>query len=522
MKLIARLTKENVTVAQLLRQNHGLRGPINNWSNINGALLYYGMAYAGQPNWIGFVQTGTQTAIRNLTNQGAVGIIFIPIQRRYIVYTFGITVKKLNPLGFERDFGLKVVLNTVNPNKLKSVDSKIVDTIIVNKRTQLSKENGIEDFGFEINKDLLRAVVGKPDDSNFASLVAGSDTLGISCEVTARTIRRKSREILNAYNSTRYRRHYRWVDNIKPIKDKTTIASLEGQLVSDFNSVLNGGVNTFFQLASPELIDFDKIDHFRFRGFRSQTPFPLPEFHDLITDLLSKGISSITPANLSSYHVDPVDGNGLSHPGDPLYNWLIAEIRLGNDSFILSEGEWFRINRRFFNSIQRTFTSIISSHSEFGKIGTTTHPNETAYITNYAVSPQEKILDKGLSYIYGNNNSLEICDIYNSRRQFIHIKDSGISSKLSHLFNQGYVSALTFISDPAYQRDIRSKLNSVPMLARTIRTPIIARNYTIVFRILKKGAQFDLPFFTKVVIEEMHRKIKNLGFRFKLEWVEKI
>jgi hypothetical protein len=47
MKLIARLTKENVTVAQVLKPGHGLNRPINNWGNINGDFLYYGMAYIG-------------------------------------------------------------------------------------------------------------------------------------------------------------------------------------------------------------------------------------------------------------------------------------------------------------------------------------------------------------------------------------------------------------------------------------------------------------------------------------------
>ncbi len=522
MKLLARLSKPNQTIAQLLKPGHGLSGPINNWGNIRGATLYYGTAYAGEPDWVDFVRSGTPTNIPTLNNRGGVGLLFVPIQRRYMIYSFGITITKLSAQGFERDFGLKVVLNTVHPRKLRSIDSKIIDTVVINKRTQLSKENAIEDFGFEVNKDLLKGVTGKPDDTGFASLVSGSDTLGINCDVTATTLRRKTTAILAAYNITRYRRHYRWFDNIKPVKDSTTIATLDAQLLVEFNAVLGGANNTIFQLASPTIIDFHRVDHFKFRGYRSQETFPLPSFENLIADLVNRGVTNVTRANLESYHVDGVEADGPEMPGAPLYDWLIAELRIGADSFILSEGEWFKISRSYFNTVDVAFRRILGSRSEYARIGTTTHPNESLYLQNYTVTANEMILDKGLSYVYGRNNSIEICDIYNRNREFIHVKDSGGSSKLSHLFNQGYVSAMTFLSEPAYVTDIRNKLRLKPVLRQTISTPVSSQHFTIVFRILKNGPTFTLPFFTKVVIEEMYRKIKILGFKFRLEWVEKI
>jgi uncharacterized protein (TIGR04141 family) len=219
---------------------------------------------------------------------------------------------------------------------------------------------------------------------------------------------------------------------------------------------------------------------------------------------------------------DIVEANDVVFPETSLFDWLIAEFRIGTDSFILSEGEWFKISRDYFRKIERAFNAITSSGRGYRKVGTTTDKNETEYIFNYTVTAQEIILDKGLSYIYGVYNSIEICDIYNANREFIHIKDSGSSSKLSHLFNQGYVSCYTFLSDPGFATDLRSKLARKPALRTTINSPIQASRYTIVFRILKAGPTFSLPFFTKVVIEEMYRKVKMFGYRFRLEWMEKI
>ena len=122
---------------------------------------------------------------------------------------FDLVKKSFNQVsstGFERDFGLKVVLNTVDPKKIKSVDSKLVDTVTLNKRMQSSKENSIEDFGIDINKDLLRSVIGKPSNNSFGSMVAGSDTLTINCDVKSSTLFQKCSEIAKEYTSIVYKK----------------------------------------------------------------------------------------------------------------------------------------------------------------------------------------------------------------------------------------------------------------------------------------------------------------------------
>jgi uncharacterized protein (TIGR04141 family) len=124
--------------------------------------------------------------------------------------------------------------------------------------------------------------------------------------------------------------------------------------------------------------------------------------------------------------------------------------------------------------------------------------------------------------VYGGGNGIEICDIYNKQGHFIHIKDGGASSKLSHLFNQGYVSATSYLSDVNFRKDVKAKLKSKPHLAATITNPPQASNHSVVFRILKSGASFSLPFFTKVVIADIYIKVKSMGFKFKLEWVQKV
>jgi uncharacterized protein (TIGR04141 family) len=522
MKLVARLSKPNRGIAQLLKTGHTLQGPISNWAGIQGCSVYYGTAYSGVPAWVAFINQGASVPIPQTINSGSVGLIFVPVANRFMCFSFGFTSKYLDITGFERDFGLKVVLNSVNPGKLKSIDSKIIDTVVMNRRTQLSKENGIHDFGFEIDRDLLRGVAGKPANPNFASSVAGSDMLAISCKVTTGSFHRKANEILAQYNSVHYKTVFPWIDNVKPVKDQPIIDTLDNQLVANFNSVLVGQPANHLQLASPGIIDLTKIDHFKYRGFRSRTPIPVPELESLLDEMQQGSVTTVTLQDLEHYHIDALDGNNLSFDSWSLYNWLNCEIVHAGVQYILSDGEWFEISSAYYTVVQAAFDRITSNNREYRRIGTTTAANEPDYLSTYAVSATEIILDQQLYRLQGQRNAIEFCDILTQHGEFIHVKDGGSSSKLSHLFNQGIVSGRLLLSEGRFRTDLKQKLTTKPRIKAIIAKPIVASDYKIVYRILKRGTKFALPFFSKIVVNETRQKIVSMGFRFKLEWVQKI
>jgi uncharacterized protein (TIGR04141 family) len=171
-------------------------------------------------------------------------------------------------------------------------------------------------------------------------------------------------------------------------------------------------------------------------------------------------------------------------------------------------------------SLNNYFNSILINPTEYTQLSRTKHPTETTYIKNYPLNKgTEIILDRQLTYIYGGNNSIEICDIYTIKKEFVHIKHGTQSSKLSHLFNQGFVSASLFLNDPNYRIDLRKKLKSNRALQQTIGKTIDTSDFTITYRILQKSKSFSIPFFSKIVLNDTHKKIKGMGYNFRLEWV---
>src|SRR4051812_41803741 len=56
--------------------------------------------------------------------------------------------------------------------------------------------------------------------------------------------------------------------------------------------------------------------------------------------------------------------------------------------------------------------------------------------------------------------NLEPCDFLSTDKQFIHLKDGHGSVPISHLWNQGVVSAEAFVLDEKFRKDMRSEVQS--------------------------------------------------------------
>jgi uncharacterized protein (TIGR04141 family) len=71
----------------------------------------------------------------------------------------------------------------------------------------------------DINRDLLRAVTGKPSDPKYGTRLSGSDQLTVTAEVTIQNLR----DVLPAYcelsEKDTYKQNFPWVDNIREVRD---------------------------------------------------------------------------------------------------------------------------------------------------------------------------------------------------------------------------------------------------------------------------------------------------------------
>ncbi|MBK5221060.1 MAG: TIGR04141 family sporadically distributed protein [Thermoleophilia bacterium] len=97
-------------------------------SGVDG-VLYLRPQGRKAPNWVGFVEPHVEDegSLRSLFNASTSAVLFLTAGGRRFAIVFGQGRHLLDPDSFEYDFGLRVVLNAVEPERLKSIDAKRFD-----------------------------------------------------------------------------------------------------------------------------------------------------------------------------------------------------------------------------------------------------------------------------------------------------------------------------------------------------------------------------------------------------------
>src|SRR5207244_3420860 len=145
-------------------------------------------------------------------------VLFVESSRRLFAVTFGQGRHLLEPETLESDFGLKVVLNTVAPDQLKSVDAKTIDETTMHTRRDVSRDSSFAAFGLDVSRDLLRAVTGTPQDDTLGPRLTGSDALGLHTRAQVPQLPALATRLLEAYQAEHYKEHFDFIDYLRPEK----------------------------------------------------------------------------------------------------------------------------------------------------------------------------------------------------------------------------------------------------------------------------------------------------------------
>jgi uncharacterized protein (TIGR04141 family) len=187
---------------------------------------------------------------------------------------------------------------------------------------------------------------------------------------------------------------------------------------------------------------------------------------------------------------------------------------MGKETFILRNGLWFEVSRKFVDEIDAYFKRL---DAELAKMPVYQHANEGLY--NESVAKENAgydLLDKK-NISFGNAyDKIEFCDLVRDGRDLIHVKLYRSSATLSHLFAQGSVSAETFMRHEEFRVKLNEKLPTSIRLGDPLTRPR-AENYRIVYAIATtKELPKDLPFFSKITLKNAIIGLNGLGFQVAL------
>lgn len=467
----------------------------------------------------------------NLIASGAGGVLFLPVDDRIFAICFGHIHMALEDEAFERQFGLKVTLNSVPRDGLRTLDLATPDAVTFQKRVQASKDSDVQDFGVDVLRDLARVAGGTPSEASFAKFVAGRDSLSITCKLASDDLLNKCEQILQVYRSNTYKQRFPWIDNMQVVRDRATLNALDRKLFAALTALRDGG-DSELHMAPPEIVDYQEGCLLHYNGFGSSgTDFHSLSIEDYVAELDRCDFDgTIDDIRERHYIKAKAPDSEVFKVQWRVYHCFTFETSIRTDgvsnSYVLFSGQWYCVERNFKRQVEARFQAI----PRVAIIGATHCRNERELIAHLEESrsdllclDQVKINPLGVRYA-----NIEPCDFLSNARQFIHLKDGHSSGPISHLWAQGVVSAESLVSDADFRKKLRkvvsTRRRAALALLPAINGRVVRADYTVVYGVMRKpyrNGDLDLPFFSKVSLQAAVDRIEQLDIPVALEIIAK-
>lgn len=487
-------------------------------------IIHYCDSKSKQPKWKSFLDYYSKDPIDILDNTSNKAVLLIKVQDRIMAVVFGYGRSFLKEEVIERNFGFKVALNIINPEKMRSVNAATIEDMVVTTQRQSSYGASQDEFGLNVTNDIMKGITGEPNDEIYARHISGKDSLVVSVFMSQDELKDKLELYLSAYKMTRYKEvGFEWVDNISEVRDSILSENLDDLLVS----AIENKETEHLHIAPPETTNWDSIIGFCYSGINKKIDDEDSYNLDLdIGEYLEK-IKSGTNIYQKIKHdrLYAMNSDGTPFPICSIYSALTFQTEYENYNYILCASTWYKIDKSFFDRVNYFITQHIPLSSlDFPECPSGT--KEGDYNKSVAESKDTySLMDCAMVSVAGGPKKIEACDIFTANKQFIHVKNKGQSAQLSHLFAQGKVSAECFVSDEHFRKqiyDIVSKDLGSQIFNYQVKPS--TNEYEIVFAIIddKQSELVDkLPFFSKVNLMMTAQDLERMNYKYSVLLIKK-
>lgn len=481
---------------------------INNYS-----IFFYKRSNSNSPEWLKLFEGHSFP----LFSSSASGLFITKIKNRLFALAFGPQGRYFMKKGVvEERFGLITTLNSVKEKSIRSIDTKTLETEGLQTRIQSAHPVSADIFGFDVEKDLLRSVVGESEDKKLGKTLAGKDSLRVSLKCDLSDLDEFLATFLVNYKKSDYKEKFPWIDNLKEINDHFVINDLEKKLLNELNK--KSPENLW--LTIPEILEWS--NHGGFKYSKRKKDEILDDLHVSVfkEDFKKEQITLEDLKNSQIHHFD--QDNTYTKERWMTYECIYFEYSENDKTYFLTGGKWYAVNSNLVKDVNEYYKTIPQETSSISFIDYN-HEDEEHYNKELANSNIALCLDRKNIQIEGRSN-FEFCDVYTKNKQIIHIKRYSGSSVLSHLFNQGYVSA-NFLLDPKFRRKINDSLLVDDFKIKNVnkRPNIDGEIYEVIFAIISNTkSNLNIPFFSRLTLAHVTRSLINLGFKVSLVKVKNL
>jgi uncharacterized protein (TIGR04141 family) len=498
-----------------------------------GAAVYVFPGQRNVPKWVGLLKPSFALP-DGLFAKSPCALLAFKKDGLIFVVTFAYAHVYLEDSKTEADFGLKVAINAVSDEKLRSVERSNIGAAI-RDFAQAAGQRDLRSFGFDDALDLIRKVSGRVADNDFADMVTGSRALRFSKRIELADVPDAAVEAVGFFKSAAYKETgFRIIDFLSPVLDSTLQSLLNQALITAIRDQTDE-----FEIALPEIVP-DHIGSFRFEhaGFSNFYP-------DLSLELYCDGLG----ARLQTLSLEDVKNHTVAGYADnderPFGYWSVYRSLVGSlvhkgERYALNEGHWYRINKAFKDAADRKFTDLCRKPDgkllPFRKIQHAvakggkpkiTYQSEESYNKEMAEATGYLLMDRKLIQIDEVAGlGIEACDLLDFEgRRFIHVKKSSRqSSVLSHFFKQGANAAQMLRKYEPFRikliETVRQHYGAAK--ARQLEDALKER-WTVEFQIAdfpRPDGKPNIPFFSKLTLREEARDIEAMEFDVAVRFIK--
>jgi len=515
---------------ELVRNGIAKRIPSTDFGDESALFTFPGQKVT--PKWVSHL-SGVFQVPAGLISQSPCAVVAFKTAGRFFAITFSFGHVYLEEGKTEADFGLKVAINKLSDDKLRSVEhSNIGDAI--RGFSQAAGQRDLKSFGFNEALDLIRKVSGRATDDDFADVVTGARALRFSkkmdlTEVPDTAVEAQRLFGLDTYKATAFK----IIDFLSPVLDVELIDELDRELVKAIV-----GNNDDFELSIPEILPTG-VGSLAFLNANMREAYP-----DISVDLYREGLGD----DLKTLNIDLLKKHKVavySDSGDKLDQWsvrqaLVGSIVLGTARYALNEGVWYRLDDAYKTAADDKFTTLLeASDPKFtplkkvypprrkGKQPKPHYQSEESYNIEIATSSGYLLMDQKLVEIAEEpGRGIEACDLLDvAGRRFIHVKKSSRqSSILSHFFKQGGNAAQMIRMYEPFRSPLIQKVSDIHGTAAAEElTDSLNERWTIEFQIAdapRRDGNFDIPFFSKLTLRDEVRRMETMQFKVAVRFIK--
>ena len=314
---------------------HGSAKVIASSDFADGASLIVFPGHTTVPKWVPLLSDSFSLP-RNLFSQSPCALLFFKKGNCIFALSFAYAHVYLDDARTEAEFGLRVSINSVSDERLRSVERSNIGAAI-RDFAQAAGQRDLRSFGFDDALDLIRKVSGRAADDEFADMVTGARALRFSKKIELAEVPDAAIEAVRFFKSQAYKNTgFKIIDFLAPVLDPAVQSRLDDALIAALR-----GDSDEFEIAIPEIVP-ESVGSFRFEhaGFN--------KFHaDLSLELYREELDS----RLSKLSLDYIQKHTVAAYGEQdgrpfqywsVYDLLVGSIVLHGERYALNEGHWYR------------------------------------------------------------------------------------------------------------------------------------------------------------------------------------